>query len=64
MLTSFIKTDCILVYGALLGKQDGRHLELFNSFELQHNEQDVGGVEIDMEYFRNKEEQCMYINYI
>lgn len=45
------------VFGALLGKQNGRHLELFNSFELQHTENDNGEVSIEMEYFRNKEEQ-------
>jgi len=44
------------VYGALLGKQNGRSLELCNSFELQHtaNEDNIC---IDMDYFRNKEEQ-------
>ena len=47
----------MLVFGALLGKQNGRHLELYNSFELQHTEND-DGVVIEMEYFRNKEEQC------
>jgi len=41
------------VYGALLGKQNGRHLELFNSFELQYSTENG----IDMEYFRIKEEQ-------
>lgn len=45
------------VYGALLGKQNGRHLELFNSFELQFSDTQQDGVVIDMEYFRNKEEQ-------
>lgn len=48
------------MFGALLGKQNGRHLELFNSFELQHSESPEGGVVIEMEYFRNKEEQCEY----
>ena len=46
------------VYGAILGKQNGRHLELFNSFELQHSENpSTGEVEIEMSYFRDKEEQ-------
>ncbi|XP_066921026.1 COP9 signalosome complex subunit 6-like [Clytia hemisphaerica] len=44
------------VYGALLGKQNGRNLELYNSFELQHSENAEGCV-IEMEYFQNKEEQ-------
>jgi len=45
------------VFGALLGKQNGRHLELFNSFELQHTETTEGEVSIEMNYFRDKEEQ-------
>lgn len=45
------------VFGAILGKQNGRHLELFNSFELQHTESATGNVEIEMNYFRDKEEQ-------
>lgn len=47
------------VFGALLGKQNGRNLELCNSFELQHCETDDDCV-IDMDYFQNKEEQCMF----
>ena len=42
------------MYGALLGKQDGRHLELFNSFEMKYSPE----TGIDMDYFRSKEEQC------
>jgi len=45
------------VFGAILGKQNGRHLELFNSFELQHSENANGDVNIEMNYFRDKEEQ-------
>lgn len=45
------------VFGALLGKQNGRHLELFNSFELQHSENPNSEVVIDMNYFQEKEEQ-------
>lgn len=45
------------VFGAILGKQNGRHLELFNSFELQHTENENGDVVIEMNYFREKEEQ-------
>ena len=45
------------VFGALLGKQNGRHLELFNSFELQHSESATGEITIEMNYFQDKEEQ-------
>jgi len=46
------------VFGAILGKQNGRHLELFNSFELQHTENaETGDVDIEMNYLRDKEEQ-------
>lgn len=45
------------VFGAILGKQNGRHLELFNSFELQHSENANDDVNIEMNYFRDKEEQ-------
>lgn len=40
-------------YGALLGQQSGRHLEIFNSFEMIYSVSDG----IDMDYFRSKEEQ-------
>ena len=47
------------MFGALLGKQDGRNIEILNSFELQydHIENDVI---INMEYYRAKEEQCRF----
>jgi len=44
------------VIGAILGKRNGRHLELFNSFELQHSSIE-GAIIVDMDYFRSKEEQ-------
>jgi len=44
------------VFGALLGKQDGRSIEILNSFELQHN-QIENDVVINMDYYRAKEEQ-------
>ncbi|XP_065056712.1 COP9 signalosome complex subunit 6-like [Rhopilema esculentum] len=44
------------VVGALLGKQEGRNIEILNSFELQYDliEKDIV---INMEYYRAKEEQ-------
>ena len=52
---------CILVIGALLGTQDGRNIEIFNSFELQFDLFDDGQIVINMEYYRTKEEQCKLI---
>lgn len=49
---------CILVIGALLGTQDGRNIEIFNSFELQFDLFDDGQIVINMEYYKTKEEQC------
>ena len=49
----------MIVFGALLGKQDGRKLELFNSFELQYDLVD-NDVIINMEYYNTKEEQCKF----
>ncbi|XP_034943426.1 COP9 signalosome complex subunit 6 [Chelonus insularis] len=45
-----------LVYGALIGKQKGRHIEIMNSFELVFSI--IGGdVVIDRDYYNTKEEQ-------
>lgn len=44
------------VFGAILGKQDGRNIELFNSFEIQYDIIE-GDVIINMEYYKAKEEQ-------
>lgn len=49
---------CSLVYGALLGVQEGRSIEICNSFELLVNNVD-GKVTHDAEYFSDKEKQCM-----
>ena len=46
----------IQVYGALIGKQNGRDIELMNSFELDFTTVD-GCVIIDREYYNTKEEQ-------
>lgn len=44
------------VLGALIGKQKGRFLEIFNSFELKFNIID-NDIIIDKEYYTTKEEQ-------
>ena len=44
------------VYGALIGKQNGRDIELMNSFELDHTTVD-GTLIIDYDYYKTKEEQ-------
>ena len=50
-----------LVIGALLGTQDGRNIEIFNSFELQFDLFDDGQIVINMEYYKTKEEQCKFV---
>ena len=47
--------------GALLGTQDGRNIEIFNSFELQFDLFDDGQIVINMEYYKTKEEQCKFV---
>ncbi|MGH0173472.1 UNVERIFIED_CONTAM: hypothetical protein FKN15_065649 [Acipenser sinensis] len=45
------------VVGALIGKQEGRNIEVMNSFELlSHSVEDR--IVIDKEYYYTKEEQC------
>ena len=44
------------VYGAIIGKQKGRNIEIMNSFELQIHLIE-GKTFIDMEYYKMKEEQ-------
>ena len=46
------------MYGALLGSQKGRSVEICNSFELVVSIVD-GHAVLDKEYFVSKEEQCM-----
>lgn len=50
-------TPVPVVYGALLGVQEGRNIEICNSFELLVNVVD-GRVSHDQEYFTSKEKQC------
>ena len=49
----------IVVIGALIGKQNGRNIELMNSFELLFDTVD-GDIIIDREYYNTKEDQCKY----
>lgn len=56
-----IITSSFPVIGALLGTQDGRKIEIFNSFELQFDVFDDGQLVINIEYYRKKEEQCEWI---
>jgi len=44
-----------VVFGALIGKQDGRKFEIFNSFELKY--ETIDDVVINRDYFNTKEEQ-------
>ena len=44
------------MYGALIGIQQGRDIEIMNSFELDHTTVD-GSLIIDFEYYKVKEEQ-------
>merc|ERR1712136_401698 len=45
------------VFGALIGKQSGRTVEVMNSFELLYKTTEEGETVIDTEYFYKKEEQ-------
>lgn len=45
------------VYGALIGKQNGRVMEVMNSFELLYKEDEDDGLVIDKAYFYTKEAQ-------
>jgi COP9 signalosome complex subunit 6 len=49
--------SALAVYGALIGKQEGRKVEIFNSFELRYEIID-GDVIINRDYYNTKEEQC------
>ncbi len=51
------------VIGALLGIQNGRNIEISNSFELVYHNLS-GAVVVDMEYLKSKQEQCMYLTII
>lgn len=57
ILRSFSCILCCSVIGALIGKQEGRNIEVMNSFELLSHTID-DRVHIDKEYYYTKEEQC------
>jgi hypothetical protein len=46
-----------IVFGALLGTQEGRSMEILNSFELQYDIID-SDVIINTDYYHAKAEQC------
>ncbi len=47
----------LTVYGALLGIQEGRNVQICNSFELLVKSVEGGGTIHDMEFFSSKEKQ-------
>ena len=59
MIRFFILFPLFAVFGALLGKLDGRNIEILNSFELQYNKIE-DEVIINLDYYRAKEEQCKF----
>lgn len=46
------------VIGALIGKQNGRNIEVMNSFELKFEVLEFDMVLINSDYYKTKEEQC------
>lgn len=67
VMKSYFITRCLfifscLVIGALIGKQEGRNIEVMNSFELLSHTID-DRVHIDKEYYYTKEEQCEFFLY-
>lgn len=55
-LTSYVSFSHPVI-GALIGKQEGRNIEVMNSFELlSHTVEEK--IIIDKEYYYTKEEQC------
>lgn len=50
------------VIGAMIGKQEGRNIEVMNSFELLSHTVD-DRVHIDKEYYYTKEEQCQWFDF-
>lgn len=56
-LTYLWCASLLSVIGALIGKQEGRNIEVMNSFELlSHTVEEK--IIIDKEYYYTKEEQC------
>ena len=50
--------DPLKVFGALLGKQSGRNIELMNSFEVRWDTIENEHVIIDSQFFATREAQC------
>lgn len=48
------------VFGALIGIQKGRNIEVMNAFELKFVVAECGDIAMDLEYYNTKEEQCKY----
>ena len=53
------KSSRPLIFGALIGKQKGRNIEVMNSFELKYDIVN-DAVVIAMDYYQVKEEQCKW----
>lgn len=52
-----------VVFGAVIGKQSGRSIEMLNSFELVTNEVE-GSIVVDTAYYEMKSEQCKLPLYV
>lgn len=59
IIAAIVHSACSSVIGALIGKQEGRNIEVMNSFELLSHAID-DRVHIDKEYYYIKEEQCRW----
>lgn len=50
-------TTAVKVLGILLGSQDGRTVDISNSFEIKY-EQTAEGVQLDQAFLVKRQEQC------
>lgn len=48
----------VRVYGVLLGSQVGRTVDISNSFEIKHEVDAQGQLQIDVPFLTHKQEQC------
>lgn len=46
------------VFGAILGKQSGRHIEMMNSFEVKWSNGPKGFAVVDTAFLSTREQQC------
>ncbi|KAA0194898.1 COP9 signalosome complex subunit [Fasciolopsis buskii] len=51
-------SPAVVVYGALLGKQEGHHVEITNSFELLLDEPHIA---VNAEFYSTREAQCKQV---